>query len=106
MEIRNYKDLPYTALYAGVSASETFVFNGFEAKVIRYEPGAKAPKHNHSGDNLKVILQGGLNFNGEKIGHAGTMYPCKPQDGYWLEALEETYVLLVQEPGTKTVLIE
>ncbi|TAM01115.1 MAG: hypothetical protein EPN70_20435 [Paraburkholderia sp.] len=106
MEIKNYKDLTYTPLYDGVSASETFAFNGFEAKVIRYEPGARAPRHNHSGDNLKVVLQGELRFNGQTTGHVGAMYPCSAQEGYWLEALPETYVLLVQEPGTKTVLID
>jgi hypothetical protein len=78
-------------------------FNVCEAIVFYYKKGYRIPKHHHSEDTLKVILKGEILINGTERGYIGSLYACKQQEGYMIDFVEDTYLLLLQKSGTKRI---
>lgn len=74
-------------------------FDPCEAKVMYYPAGTTIPRHHHTGDTLKVILQGRID-RPEGALTPGVLHACGGSEyGPWVVA-EDTYLLLLQAPGT------
>jgi anti-sigma factor ChrR (cupin superfamily) len=74
-------------------------FDPCEAKVMYYPAGITIPRHHHTGDTLKVILQGRID-RPEGALTPGVLHACGGSEyGPWVVA-EDTYLLLLQAPGT------
>ena len=69
-----------------------------EVKVLHLAKGAKIPKHSHSDSVTHLVVAGELDFGGVRY-PAGTDYVCGRFE-YQGMAIKESYVLLVQPPGT------
>ena len=75
--------------------------------MLFYSAGTKIPDHTHSTDTLHVVLAGKLeahsSVSGEKrIYDAAEKYRCGGWE-YRATALEDTYVMLIQAPGTEFI---
>jgi hypothetical protein len=81
-------------------------FNGARVRVIRYAAGTKIAMHKHTKKTLKVILRGKMSFEGidgplGEVSERG-MYVCGI-GFYRADVLEDTVMLLVEEPGSERV---
>ena len=99
--IANPEDLEYTK----ISETEYVAKLGdepCEMKVYLFKKGHEIPKHKHDGANLKVVLKGEVEFN-HGVAPVGAMYACG-STYYGRIAKEDTYVLVLQDAGTKRIL--
>ncbi|HHF3072354.1 TPA: hypothetical protein ACPJ1I_004440 [Vibrio diabolicus] len=103
--IANPEDLEYTVL-SPTEAVAVIESDICEMKVYRYKAGFEAPRHRHSHDTVKFVLKGKIVVDGEKEVLAGAKYACGSADGdiYYFTAPVDTYLLLLQKPGTERVI--
>ena len=81
-------------------------FQGARVRVIRYAAGTKIAMHRHTKKTLKVILRGRMSFEGVdgplgEVSDRG-MYICG-MGIYRADVLEDTVMLLVEEPDSERV---
>ena len=84
-------------------------FQGARVRVIRYAAGTKIAMHRHTKKTLKVILRGKMSFEGVdgplgEVSERG-MYLCST-GLYRADVLEDTIMLLVEEPDSERVAFE
>ena len=81
-------------------------FQGARVRVIRYAAGTKIPLHKHTKKTLKVILRGKMSFESVDgpLGEvsAGAIYICGTGI-YRADVLEDTVMVLVEEPDSERV---
>ena len=99
-EIMNPEELEYTEISPTESVA-TIETDICEMKVFRFKAGFSSPRHTHSDSNIKFVLKGKILVNGEKEVVAGAKYACG--DIYYFDVPEDTYLLVLQKPGTKRV---
>lgn len=80
------------------------LFDNCEAKIIKYKKGATIPRHKHTSETMKFILRGRIETpEGEQLVPSIGDYKCGGFEyGPW-KVLEETYILVLQLPGTKAL---
>jgi hypothetical protein len=66
-----------------------------------YPAGTHIPRHTHTDETLKFILKGHVKFDDGEVKDV-MAYKCDYSHGYGGDALEDTYMLLLQKPGTTT----
>jgi hypothetical protein len=107
--IKNLENLKYreSALSKEVQVAD-IASEPFEAKVLFYKKGTKIPPHHHSSETLHIVLEGEIEVEaGRQAGGTATIkslgdYKCGGFE-YRGTALRDTYVLLIQTPGTQFV---
>jgi anti-sigma factor ChrR (cupin superfamily) len=85
-------------------ATMKVLFDSCEARLMRYKKGATIPKHKHTAETLKFVLRGRIEtLQGEQIIAGIGDYRCGGFEyGPW-KVLEETFILVLQPPGTVAV---
>jgi hypothetical protein len=85
-------------------ATMKLLFESCEARLMKYKKGAVIPKHKHSSETFKFILRGRIETpGGEQLVPSIGDYRCGGFEyGPW-KVLEETYILVLQLPGTKAM---
>lgn len=79
----------------------------FEVKILFYAEGTIIPAHTHSTDTLHIVLDGAIEVDSSVVGEkriykAAEDYECGGWE-YRGVALADTYVMLIQTPGTSFV---
>lgn len=79
----------------------------YEVKILFYKKGTEIPPHTHSSNTQHIILSGKLkiHLSGEKEPQVLTAlgdYKCGGWEYRGL-AMADSYVMLIQEPGTKFI---
>jgi hypothetical protein len=80
------------------------LFENCEARIVKYKKGATIPKHKHTSDTMKFVLRGRIETtDGEQLVPSIGDYKCGGHEyGPW-NVIEETYILVLQLPGTKAL---
>ena len=79
----------------------------FEVKILYYKKGTIAPTHRHSTNTHHILLSGKVRVSRpgkrrhQSVDAIGD-YECGKFE-YQLEALTDSYIMLIQKPGTKFI---
>ena len=66
----NTADLPWrpSTFAAGVFVKDIATTSGWEMQIVRFEPGARFPRHTHERPEFVFILEGELVQDGRRLG--------------------------------------
>lgn len=90
-------DLPWRSFREGVDIYQLYSdHNGSAAALLRYQPGAKVPRHDHQGFEHIFVLSGSQTHqNGEH--EAGTLVINPPSSNHSVSSVSGCIVLAIWE---------
>jgi quercetin dioxygenase-like cupin family protein len=83
----------WAELLPKVHAKLVYTDGTAQSYLVRLEPGARAPAHDHPGDEECVVLEGEVRYLGGSTLRAGD-YECAPRGAHHTDLVSETGALV------------
>jgi hypothetical protein len=103
------ENLHFEPFRDGISVAKIDWFNLVQAKVFRYPAGHYISLHYLSNEILLTVLKGRIKFqdaNGNiETAEGGTFRKCGTTP-WTTEILEESYILVIEETDTETIMVD